>query len=77
MNITDLKEVRLKIDKIKWDIQFHKNILLTKKEYPKEFIEACLQNNDRECERVRVVRTVKYVLKSIQERWCSSYVMNR
>ena len=41
--------------------------MLTKKEYLKEFIEACLQNNDKECERVRVVRTVKYVLKSIQE----------
>ena len=48
---------------------------VNKKEYLKQFIEACLQNNDRECDRLQVVCTVKYVLKSIQECWCS--VKNR
>ena len=32
-----------------------------KKEYLKELIEACLQNNDNECDLVQVDDTVKYV----------------
>ena len=37
-----------------------------KKEYLKELTEACLQNNDNECDLVQVDDTVKYLPNSIQ-----------
>ena len=39
-----------------------------KKEYLKELTEACLQNNDNECDLVQVDDTVKYLPNSIQLR---------
>lgn len=34
-------------------------------------MEACLQKSDKQCDRVQVDNTVKYLLKSIQLCWCT------
>ena len=47
------------MDRTEWETWFHKNTLCTKKEYRKEFIEACLQKRDNECDLVQVTGIVK------------------
>ena len=42
-----------------------------KKEYLKDLIEACLQNNDNECDPVQVDDTVEYLPNSIQLHLCN------